>query len=121
MDTVCLLIYMILEMSGTAPLAKPVLRTLHKWRRRYLLRRARAWPLASGRVFARADNSPDLGWTVALHYSYVVDGEYYGGNDELSAADEYEANEWVSRLKDRSVPVRYSPENPSKSVIVLDQ
>jgi hypothetical protein len=60
-------------------------------------------------------------WVGELNYSYSVDGDYYAGSLQMPAASEDKASEMAKRWRDRAVIVRYLPENPEKSVLVLEE
>jgi hypothetical protein len=57
---------------------------------------------------------------VELIFSYVAKGEYYSGQFLLPPETEDEAAELAQRWKQRDLVVRYSPENVSKSVLLME-
>jgi hypothetical protein len=102
-----------------------IVRTLKKWRRQTLEREALDWPRTPGTVLKTQARSDKGGsgwnvWSVELTYSYVASGEYYSGTHPLPPESEGEAEELAQRWKDRKLVVRYFPEDPSKSVVLME-
>jgi len=87
--------------------------------------KATAWPTASGSIEWAAPEMLGDGesgqWVGKLTYSYSVRGEYYAGSFEFPASSESKAWGAVEGWKGRNVTVRYSPADPSKSVLVMAQ
>jgi hypothetical protein len=87
---------------------------------------ARTWPKAQGRVHSstqkRAVESNDgwRNWQTELTYSYFVEGEYYSGSSLLPPESEDEADEERKRWEDRSVTVRYWPNDRTQSILLLE-
>jgi hypothetical protein len=84
---------------------------------------ARAWPTAPGSIEWAAPEMFGDGksgqWVGKLTYSYSVRGEYYSGSFKFPASNETNAWRSVEGWKGRGVMVRYSPVDPSKSVLVM--
>jgi hypothetical protein len=102
-----------------------VARTLKKWRRRSLEREALDWPRTLGTVVGTQTKRSDEGdsgwniWSVELMYSYTATSEYYSGTHLLPPESEDEAAEVALRWKDQNLVVRYSPQDVSKSVVLM--
>jgi hypothetical protein len=60
-------------------------------------------------------------WVGELSYSYSVDGNYFSGFYHSPASGEDRATRWVQGWKDRRVVVHYAPENPSQSVLIVEE
>jgi hypothetical protein len=103
-----------------------IVRTLKKRRRVDLERDASDWPQSAGTVIGTLAKRSDRGdsawnvWSVELTYSYVASGEYYSGSHLLPPESEGEAEELAQRWKDRKLVVRYLPDDPSKSVVLME-
>jgi hypothetical protein len=79
---------------------------------------AQAWPsveaiILAGHVIPAPKTSC---FTATLQYSYFVD-EYHTGTYIHEFAKEIDADEFVRRLKDKRIPIRYKQSNPDKSVM----
>jgi hypothetical protein len=101
-----------------------IVRAARTFRRHRIVVRAKTWPQASGRVLSAETKSKpafqsDL-WSGEVRYDYAVDGKYYGGYASLPAEDEPHAEGLILAWKDRKIIVRYSPENPARSELLLE-
>ncbi len=87
--------------------------------------RSQGWPCASGWVEWAAPKMVGEGrsayWAGEITYSYSVSGEYYAGHFEFPSSGEDAAWKAVEGWKGRTVTIRYSPSDPSKSVLVVDE
>jgi hypothetical protein len=103
-----------------------IFRTLKKWRRLNFERDALDWPQSVGKVISTIPKRSDgcgsawKTWSVELTYSYVAGGEYYSGAHLLPPESEGEATELAERWKDRELVVRYLPDDPSKSIVLME-
>src|SRR5205085_5307543 len=81
----------------------------------------RNWPTAQAVVESvsrrRLDNDEIGEWANELVFSYSVKGTYYLGIFRYSLKDEEMLEGW----KGKSILIHYLPENPSKSVMFLDE
>lgn len=85
-------------------------------------RLAQVWPLAQGCIeWATPKMIADGYWVGELAYSYSVQGKYYAGTFNFHAPTEDAAWRSVEGWKGRSITVRYSPSDPSQSVLVVDE
>jgi hypothetical protein len=77
-----------------------------------------AWPRTTG-IVESAEPQPigKSAWVGELRYSYQVDGEYYSGLHQTETGSQEEAEAAVEGWKGKSVAVRYSPDDPSISVM----
>jgi len=94
------------------------------WRR---LQRSRAssWPIAEARIESVEVHEPSFSFTrkrgyysAQLGYSYSVGGSIYSGTYKRDFSSEHEADEFVRDLKGQSLPVHYSPDRPSSSLLL---
>jgi hypothetical protein len=115
---------MILEFGALLALAW-VLRKLATRVNKSNQRRAEGWPSASGWVEWAAPIMVGEGrsayWAGEVTYSYSVGGEYYSGHFQFPVSGEDAAWKAVQGWKGRRVLIRYSPGDPSKSVLVEDE
>lgn len=107
-------------------LFRAITRLVKNWWRRSLEEEALGWPRATGTVMdTRTERSeggaPWHDWSVRLIFSYVADGEYYSGDHLLPPESQGEADEIASRWRGRSLVVRYSPNDASRSVVLLQE
>lgn len=101
-----------------------ILRLLRRRRREHLETEALDWPSALGTVVDARPKVSDGGepyknWTLELVYAYVATGEYHSGTHLLAPESEDEVTEEADRWKERKLVVRYSPEDASRSVVLL--
>ena len=82
--------------------------------------RAQHWQQTSGRGSGAHAASSRAIWTVEISYSYVINGEYYSGFASLPADDEKHAEGLALGWKDREILVRYQPEDPTESTLLLE-
>ncbi|MCU1304826.1 MAG: hypothetical protein JWQ87_5110 [Candidatus Sulfotelmatobacter sp.] len=85
----------------------------------YRTRSARYWPMTYGKVEYGMTSDVD-GWKSNLSYSYNVSGEFYSGVLPLKTQNEAAADEEVSKWKGQNLAIRYSPRNPSISVVRME-
>jgi hypothetical protein len=85
----------------------------------YRKRGARHWPISHGRV-EFGMTSDEGGWKSNLSYSYSVEGQFYSGVLPLKAKNESDADDQTHQWHGQNVAVRYSPRNPSISVVRLE-
>jgi len=79
---------------------------------------ALAWPSIEGRVqfVSVAPIRDSSSYTATLQYSYFVE-EYRSGEYTEVFDSEHGANDFIQKMKDQKVPVRYNPKDPDKSLI----
>ena len=96
----------------------PVAAVVGGWWKRRQEKIALAWPSIEGRVqFTSVAPIPKgSGYTATLQYSYFV-GEYQSGEYTEFFDSEFDANDFVRKMKDQKVPVRYNPKDPGKSLL----
>ncbi len=94
------------------------------WRRHRLVIRVQNWPQASGRgLEAHAECSDDSSHPICaaqITYVYMVNGEYFSGYVSLPADDKKHAEGLALGWKDREILVRYSPNEPTESTLLLE-
>ena len=90
-------------------------------RRRIQVVGSTAWPMAEGKIFAGDVRADDLqGWVTDITYSYVAFGEYYSGNYRRGFRRKKRAQAFLERLpRNTPVPVRYKPDRPETSTLLL--
>ena len=93
---------------------------------RYTERRIRLigsadWPMADGKITgANVKRDEVLGWRLELSYYYTALGEYYAGKFQRSFRRKASAEAFAERFpKQTPVPVRYKPERPQVSTLLL--
>ena len=88
------------------------------WWKRRKEKIALGWPSIEGCVqFVSVAPVPKSSAYIAtLQYSYFVGG-YQSGEYTEAFDSEHDANDFVQKMKDQKVPVRYSPKDPDKSLI----
>ena len=101
-----------------------LVRLVKKWRRENLERAALDWPTTLGTVTSASSKRCDAkeswkDWVVEPAFSYVVSGEYYSGTHILPPESEDEAVDAARRWNERKLVVRYSPQDVSRSVVLL--
>ena len=101
-----------------------VLRALKRWRRENLEREALDWPRALGTVVGTQPKRSEDGdswnnWSLELTYAYAAKGEYYSGTHALPPESEDEATEVALRWRKRYLIVRYSPQDISRSIVLM--
>jgi hypothetical protein len=91
------------------------------WNRRKL-RREEKWPDAQG-VVTSADWTPETPGEryqsnrTTVAYSYVVNGERYAGYSSREFINGDEAADYVLRVRDKNILVKYKPDHPEHSVL----
>jgi hypothetical protein len=91
---------------------------LRRWQKRRLEESAQGWPsvegrIVSGKVAAIAHTSRFL---ATLEYTYFVE-EYRTGKYTHEFAKKAEAEDFVAKMRQQRVQVRYNQSNPAKSVL----
>jgi hypothetical protein len=85
---------------------------------------AKRWPTVEGIVEYACprllDDDEGGGWVGELSYSFSVAGEYYSGFHRIAATGENSATLLVEGWKGQKVAIRYSPRDPSKSALLLE-
>jgi hypothetical protein len=91
-----------------------------------LLKRAsKEWPAVEGKVLSGHSKGVSTGrgavvWYAEMTYSFTtVEGDYYGGRFDHHVASEAAADEYVERIKDARLSVRYKPGNPETSIATV--
>ena len=88
------------------------------WLKRRRETAARDWPTAEAVILAGsvAPVPKTSCFLATLQYTYFA-GEYHAGTYLHQFPREIDADDFVRRLKDQRVPIRYNPANPEKSVL----
>lgn len=90
-----------------------------QWLRR---RKARAWPLAQGRVHSAAWRQPRTGtnryFLADVSYYYFVDGHFYAGYHRRSFSRADDASAWAGSMLGASIQVRYNPQTHANSLLL---
>jgi hypothetical protein len=104
-------------MGGIYLLKKLYLRRVRK--------RAKDWPSVQAIIehtrSRQLDNDEGKGWVGELAYSYSVNGEYYAGFHHFTARHEADAERSIEGWKDRRVMAHYKPNDPSVSVLLVEE
>jgi len=102
-----------------------VRRSLRENARRKRVRIAAAWPQATAKVnlwkvLPEGDESESFTQTDYIEggFSFLLDGEYYGGYVRSVAMGRHEAEKLA--VGDLSVKVRYNPANPDQTVVLAE-
>jgi hypothetical protein len=95
------------------------------WRKRRNETAAQSWPTAEAVILAGsvAPVPKTSCFLVTLQYTYFA-GEYHTGSYLQHFPREIDADDFVRRLANQRVPIRYNPTHPDKSVLeqsVLEQ
>jgi hypothetical protein len=100
-----------------------LMRRFKGWLRHLKIKKAKTWPLTQGTVTSATatDRGFDTGWIGQFSYLYKVNGEYYSGTHWQPTKGEVEADNLVRGWKDRPASVRYLPQDPSKSLLLLEE
>lgn len=79
------------------------------------------WPAGDGKITnGRVVRDSVLGWVVELSYYYVALGEYHAGKFQRTFMRKKPAEEFLARFPAKTpVPVRYKPEKPQISTLLL--
>ena len=106
-----------------AAFCAPALYTLYR-RMAYRLRRrdSSTWTLTT--TITQSSTIQKIGrgggpWEVTFLYSYRTD-QYQSGEQKKVFSNEEEARDLMASVKDRQLPVRFDPQKPSVSELVLD-
>jgi hypothetical protein len=88
------------------------------WRRRRNETAARDWPTADAVILAGsvAPIPKTSCFLATLQYTYFA-VEYHTGTYTQNFPREIDADDFVRRLKDQRIPIRYNPAHPEKSVL----
>lgn len=91
----------------------------------FLRRRARRWPAAEGRAHTVDWRQPRTGtsryFIGDLSYYYFANGHFYSGYYRRSFSKAGDAGEWVRRMRDAAIQVRYKPNSPGTSLLLEDE
>ena len=91
-------------------------------RARFLRRSSQSWPAVEGKILyghAKGVSGGGLSvvWYAEMTYTFTtIQGEYHAGRFDHRTAGEEQADEYVRRMKDGKVLVRYKPGNPDVSL-----
>jgi hypothetical protein len=92
---------------------------IRRWRRRRDEEAAQGWPSVDGRIIGgkvtRVAHTSQF--MATLEYSYSLEDKYRYGKYIHEFPKKAEAEEFVRRMKDIRVQIRYKPSNPDKSVL----
>ncbi len=91
-------------------------------RRRIQIVGSTAWPMADGRTFGVGTVEPDdlQGWVAEITYSYSAFGEYYSGTYRRGFRKKKNAEAFLGRFPQNTpIPVRYKPNRPDISTLLL--
>lgn len=87
-----------------------------RWQKRRLESLAQAWPSVDGRLHDGHVEPAGDRCVASFAYDYYI-GEYRSGNYTREFSSQKNAEEFVSQLKGKRIPVRYNPANPDESVL----
>lgn len=90
---------------------------LMAWQRK---QSARHWPMTYGRVETALVLDENNYWFSDLFYSYKVGTDFYSGRFRLSATNEEEADQQVTKWRGQNLTIRYSLRNPQISVLRME-
>ena len=90
------------------------------WTERYRLKQASSWPGVEGLVVGVGESRDQDEVKVTITYSYTVRDERYGGSESFVFTGADDAWRFMDGYKDRTVRVRYRPDQPDKSVLDRD-
>jgi hypothetical protein len=91
-------------------------------RRRFQVVGSTSWPLADGRIFGRGAVEPDdlRSWMAVITYNYSAFGEYYSGTYRRGFRRKKKAEAFLERFPgNTAIPVRYKPNRPEISTLLL--
>jgi len=85
----------------------------------YLHRISEHWPAVYGTCTLAEVSGKNDNFHLRLLYSYNAPGERYADSGEFQKdfTDEDEAQTWADALREKTIPVRYNPTKPGKSVL----
>lgn len=83
-------------------------------------RSASVWPTAFGKVESVSSYQDNFIWHTDISYSYIVGADFYSGQFQLDSRSERRASQQEQRWKGQTIQVRYSPKDPTISVIRPD-
>jgi len=91
-------------------------------KRRIQLWGCQSWPIADGQIFLANVRNADIGgWLCELTYHYSVMGEYYSGTFQRQFSWQTRAAAFAERFPSKMrVPVRYNPDRPTVSTVLLE-
>ena len=91
---------------------------LQRWQKRRLDTLAQGWPSVDGWIqYGEVEPVQNTNLILAtLTYSYFIE-EYRSGTYTHQFSKKSDADEFVSQLKDKHVPIRYNPSKPDESDI----
>jgi hypothetical protein len=90
----------------------------HRWQKRRMEALAQGWPSVDGRLHdGSVEPGPGANRSVATFtYDYFID-EYRSGTYTHEFSSQKDAEEFVSQIKGKRVPIRYNPSKPDESII----
>jgi hypothetical protein len=108
-------------MSDVSSAIKIALRIYRLAQRRVRVIGSTAWPMANGRIFDGAVVDGEVqSWAVEIAYSYSALGEYYSGTFRRDFMRKKSAEAFLERLpRETPIPVRYKPESPEISTVLI--
>jgi hypothetical protein len=85
----------------------------------YLHRLSQHWPTVYGTCTLAEVSGKNDNFHLRLLYSYNAPGERYAdsGESQKDFSGEDEAQAWAEALREKTIPVRYNPTKPGKSVL----
>lgn len=100
-------------------------RCLKAWRRQRLVVRAQHWAQVPGSALeGHADCLNDSSYAICsaeINYTHRVDGELFAGSVSLPADDKRHAEGLALGWRNREILVRYSPDDPTTSTLLLEE
>jgi hypothetical protein len=87
-----------------------------RWQKSRLEALAQAWPSVDGRLHDGHVEPAGDRCVASFAYDYYI-GEYRSGTYTREFSSQKNAEEFVSQLKGKRIPIRYNPTNPDESVI----
>jgi hypothetical protein len=98
---------------------------LKKFYLKQVRKKAKNWPCTPAKIeHTRArtlDQDEGKGWVGELAYSYCVNGAYYAGFHHFPAKSEVDAERLIEGWKDRDVMVHYKANDPSISMLLIEE
>jgi hypothetical protein len=87
-----------------------------RWQKRHTETLAQAWPSVDGRLHGGHVQPAGDRCVASFAYDYYI-GEYRSGTYSREFSSQKDAEEFVSQLKGKRVPIRYNPAKPDQSVL----
>jgi hypothetical protein len=91
-------------------------------RRRFQVVGSTSWPITDGRIFGGGAVEPDdlQSWMAVITYNYSAFGEYYSGTYRRGFRRKKKAEAFLERFpRNTPIPVRYKPNRPDISTLLL--